>query len=68
MENDKINFGMELNEPMCKTKVPREGVVIRIVNDVKPEAFKLKTVSFKMREAKQVDAGEVDIETQINHN
>jgi hypothetical protein len=68
LENDKINFGMELNEPMCKTKVPREGVVIRIVNDVKPEAFKLKTVSFKMREAKQVDAGEVDMETQINCN
>lgn len=66
LETDKETFGMELNEPMCKTKVPREGVVIRIENDTKAEAFKLKTLAFKMREAKQVDSGEVDMETKLS--
>lgn len=66
LETDKEIFGMGLNEPMCKTKVPREGVVIRIENDTKAEAFKLKTLAFKMREAKQVDSGEVDMETKLS--
>lgn len=67
LEEDKQVFGMELNEPMCKTKVPREGIVIRIEDDVKAEAFKLKTEAFKFREAKQVDAGEVDMEMQLGY-
>ena len=68
LQEDKQRFGMELNEPMCKTAVPREGIVIRIENDVKAEAFKLKTEAFKFREAKQVDAGEVDMETQLAYD
>lgn len=67
LETDKELFGMELNEPMCKTKVPREGIVIRIENDIKAEAFKLKTEAFKFREAKQVDAGEVDMEMELGY-
>lgn len=67
LEEDRQVFGMELNEPMCKTKVPREGIVIRIEDDVKAEAFKLKTEAFKFREAKQVDAGEVDMEMQLGY-
>lgn len=67
LEEDK-QFGMEMNEPMCKTKVPREGIVIRIEDDVKAEAFKLKTTAFRLREAKQVDAGEVDMETQLAYD
>jgi hypothetical protein len=67
LEEDKQVFGMELNEPMCKTKVPREGIVIRIEDDVKAEAFKLKTEAFRFREAKQYDAGEVDIEAQLGY-
>ena len=67
LEEDKERFGMELNEPMCKTKVPREGIVIRIDDDVKAEAFKLKTVAFKMRECKLVDAGEVDMEMELGY-
>ena len=61
------NFGMEMNEPMCKMKSPREGVVIRIENDIKPEAFKLKTIAFKMKEAKSVDAGNIDIEMKDSY-
>jgi hypothetical protein len=66
LEEDK-QFGMEMNEPMCKTKVPREGIVIRIEDDVKAEAFKLKTTAFRLREAKQVDAGEVDMEMELGY-
>lgn len=64
MMNDKEHFGMEELEPMCKNKVPREGIVIRKNNDPIAEAFKLKCVAFKEREAKAMDKGEVDIEMQ----
>jgi hypothetical protein len=53
---------MEQMEPMCINKVPREGFVIRKANDPIKEAWKLKTTAFRMREAKQIDAGEVDME------
>ena len=53
---------MEMDEPLCKTKVPREGFVLRKANDPVSEAWKLKTDRFKLREASQIDAGEVDIE------
>ena len=55
-------FLMEQMEPMCINKVPVEGFVIRKANDPIKEAWKLKTDAFRMREAKQIDAGEVDIE------
>ena len=55
-------FKMEEDEPLCRTKVPREGFVLRKANDPVSEAWKLKTDAFKFREAKLVDAGEVDIE------
>jgi hypothetical protein len=57
---------IEDNEPLCDRKVPREGVVVRISNDEVAEAFKLKSVAFLSREAKNVDSGEVDIEMQNN--
>lgn len=57
-------FLMEEDEPLCRTKVPREGFVLRKAKDPVAEAWKLKTDKFKFREAKQVDAGEVDIEMQ----
>lgn len=62
MKADKMHFGMEEDEPYCKNKVPREGIVIRIDNDKKPEAFKLKCLKFYQREQKMIDKGEVDIE------
>ena len=55
-------FLMEQMEPMCINKVPREGFVIRKANDPIKEAWKLKTTNFRLREAKQIDAGEVDME------
>ena len=64
LREDTQLLGMELNEPMCKNKVPREGVVIRIDNDIRSEAFKLKTYKFLGKEAELIDKGEVDIEMQ----
>jgi hypothetical protein len=65
LESDKQRFGMELLEPMCKNKCYREGIVIRIENDEKSEAFKLKSENFCIKERKKYDAGEVDMETQL---
>ena len=64
LKNDKEHFNMEMDEPLCKNKVPREGVVIRIDNDPLKQAFKLKTDYFYGRESKMVDNGEVDIEME----
>jgi hypothetical protein len=48
---------------MCTKKVPEEGVVIRIEgNDF--EAYKAKSVRFYEWETKQLDKGEIDIETE----
>lgn len=62
LKTDKKHFGMEENEPLCHNKVPREGICIRKFNDPLRECFKLKTQSFKLKEALQYDEGEVDIE------
>lgn len=62
MKSDKEHFGMEENEPLCLNKVPREGICIRKFQDPLRECFKLKTQSFKLKEALQYDEGEVDIE------
>jgi len=65
MINDTEHFGMELDEPLCKNKVPREGIVLRIDDDEKAEAFKLKTLVFLDKQDKAaMDAGDVDIEMQ----
>lgn len=62
MKDDKEHFGMELDEPLCVNKVPREGIVIRIDDDEKAEAFKLKTDKFYFAEGEAVSRGEADIE------
>lgn len=64
MKKDKKHFGMELNEPLCKNKVPREGIVVRIDNDPVNEAFKLKTDKFFGRESELISSGEVDDEME----
>lgn len=61
MKHDKTRLGMEAREPLCKNKVPREGVVVRF-DDMQARAFKLKTDAFKMKEAKIIDEGNIDIE------
>lgn len=48
---------------LCKNEVPAEGIVVRKEGHGYP-AWKLKSYSFLMRESAQLDAGEVDIETQ----
>lgn len=67
LKNDKEHFGMEENEPMCRSKVPREGIVIRIANDPIKEAFKLKCLKFLGKEAQEVDKGNVDAEMESRY-
>ena len=62
MKVDKEHFGMEENESLCRNRTPREGIVLRINDDPVNEAFKLKCIAFLSKEAKMIDAGEVDIE------
>jgi len=64
MKSDKERFGMELQEPLCKMKAPREGLVIRINNDPVPRAWKLKTAAHYDLERKSHDSGERDIEEE----
>lgn len=59
---NKKEWYMEMNEPLCQNKVPREGIVLRKFNDPLKEAFKLKTIRFKGKEAELMDAGEIDSE------
>lgn len=58
----KCDFEMEKQEPMCRLKAPREGIVIRIDNDKFPRAWKLKSKAHYSLEAKQHDTGDADIE------
>ena len=67
MINDTEHFGMEQNEPLCKNKVPREGICLRIDGDPIAECFKLKTFAFLKKEQTEIDAGNVDIEMAINY-
>ena len=67
MKNDSVRLGMELMEPSCMNIVPREGVVLRIDDDVVQEAFKLKCQSFLFKEQELMDNEEVDIEMQENN-
>ena len=41
MKQDKQTLGMEQREPLCKQKVPREGIVLRKDGDAVCEAWKL---------------------------
>lgn len=55
---------IEVFEPLCKNKVPREGYVIRIENSPSKPALKLKSFLFTKWEDEQMDKGEVDVETE----
>ena len=68
MKADKKNFLMEMDEPLCKNKVPREGIVIRKVGDPIARAWKLKTARHYGKEAEAHDKGEVDIEEMESMN
>lgn len=62
MKRDIEHFGMEKYEPLCKNKVPREGICLRIDGDPIAECFKLKTLRFLGKEAELIDQGELDLE------
>lgn len=64
MKRDIEHFGMEQDEPLCRNKVPREGICLRIDDDPINECFKLKTLRFLGKEAELMDKGEVDMEMQ----
>ena len=61
-------FLMEEDEPLCRTKVPREGFVLRKAKDPVAEAWKLKCFCFLEKERSKIDAGEVDIEMQEGYS
>jgi len=67
LRNEKERFNMEKNDPICKNKVPFEGVVLRIDNDEFAEAFKLKCQKFLSKEREEIDKGEVDMEMLDNY-
>jgi hypothetical protein len=62
LANDK-KFFMECNSPDCSNKVPHEGIVIKIEN-MKSEAFKLKSFKFLSGEQAELDKGEINIEDE----
>lgn len=57
MKKDQEKFGMDLKESLCKNKVVREGLVIRIENDPIQEAFKVKCDKYWEQEKKDMDKG-----------
>jgi ElaB/YqjD/DUF883 family membrane-anchored ribosome-binding protein len=65
MANDTEHFGMELDEPLCNNKVPREGICIRIDDDPIAECFKLKTLIYLKNEQADIDAGNIDMEMMM---
>ena len=62
MKNDAARLGLEKREPLCKNKVPREGICIRVDNRPDIRAMKLTSDAFYAKEQKLIDAGEVDME------
>jgi hypothetical protein len=57
------SYNMEKDCELCKNKVPAEGIVLR-VEDINYEAYKLKSFRFRERETKELDKGDIDMETQ----
>ena len=55
---------IEIFEPTCKNKVPREGYVVRVENSPSKPAFKMKSFLFLKYEDEQMDKGDVDVETE----
>jgi hypothetical protein len=60
LSND-ANFDMELQESECINDVPAEGIVIKIDN-MRSEAFKLKTFAHFDKKQKLLDKEESDME------
>lgn len=54
---------LEKDCEVCVNEVPGEGIVVRR-EDLEVDAYKHKSFRFKEWESKQLDSGEVDLETQ----
>lgn len=67
LSNDK-RFFMEEKEPLCKNKVNREGICIRIIGDPVAECFKLKCKKFLFDEAESITKGNIDMEMAENYD
>jgi hypothetical protein len=63
IKSDK-NLYMEENCPMCKHKVPFEGLVVRFEGKNYYDAYKLKCQKFMKREDEELDKGESNIEDE----
>jgi hypothetical protein len=63
LEKLSNSYNMEKDCTICKNKVPAEGFVVR-VEGLDYDAYKLKSFRFTERETKELDKGEIDIETQ----
>jgi hypothetical protein len=61
------NLKKELDK-LKENEAPREGVVIRIDNDIFPRAWKLKTAKHYALAKKQRDKGEIDMEDMESIN
>ncbi len=55
---------LEKDCDMCSKKVPDEGIVVRKDDLYNFEAFKLKSFRFLEKETKDLDSGEMDMETE----
>ena len=53
---------LEKDDPLCVNKVPDEGICLR-VEGVGIEVYKLRSFRFMEKESKDLDTGEVDIES-----
>lgn len=58
----KTYGGLEGDEPLCKNKVPMEGLCLRLNNSPTPSCVKLKSDRFYAYEAGKIDRGELDVE------
>ena len=64
LEND-TTIGMgDIMCPYNNNEVPSEGIVLRIENMLNPVPYKLKNYKFLIRETKELDSGNSDIESE----
>ena len=62
----RLSISFNMNDAKCELnnkEVPAEGLVIRVENAFKFDAYKHKNFAFKSLETKQFDAGVVDMES-----
>lgn len=64
LETLQTAYNMEKQDPYCTSKVPAEGLVVRIDGKPTYSAFKIKAKKFLAHETKDLDAGEVNMEDQ----